>query len=194
MQMDEGVSDKKKLRRGAHARAAESGVERHRLDQEICRRFLEAFPPDPTKSLSFFWPLARECDTRAIAETCHDMGMTCALPVIRSDKHGLTFRIWKRGSPMVKSRFGTMEPTPDAGEIIPDIMLVPLVMVDMNGTRLGRGAGHYDATIGPMRSEKGVLAIGVAYDWQVSEDTLPIEDHDQRLDGLVTPTRVFLFS
>lgn len=191
--MDEHPTEKKRLRRGAHARAAESGAERHRLDREICRRFLEAFPPDPTKSLSFFWPLARECDTRPIAETCHDFGMDCALPVVRSDGHGLIFRRWVRGGTMMRSRFGTMEPRDDVPELVPDILLVPLVMIDMRGTRLGRGAGHYDATIGPLRKKKSVLAIGIAYDWQVSEDPLPAEGHDERLDGLVTPTQVVLF-
>lgn len=191
--MNDRGSEKKRLRRGAHSRAAESSVERHRLDRELCARFLDAFPPDATKSLSFFWPLARECDTRPIAEACHDMGMTCALPVIKRDSHGLKFRRWVRGAPMMKSTFGTMEPLDDAAEIQPDIMLVPLVMIDVHGNRLGRGAGHYDATIGPMRKEKDFLAIGIAYDWQLSEEPLPSEAHDARLDGLVTPTQVILF-
>lgn len=191
--MDDLPSEKKRLRRGANSRAAESGPERARLDREICRRFLDAFPPDATKSLSFFWPLARECDTRAIAETCHDSGMTCALPVIRKDGHGLIFRTWKRGAPMVKSRFGTMEPRDDAPEIDPDILLVPLVMIDRHGTRLGRGAGHYDATISPLRAKRDIMAIGIAYDWQLSEDIIPTEGHDQRLDALVTPSQVMFF-
>lgn len=191
--MDEQPSEKKRLRRGAHSRAAESGAERHRLDRELCQRFLDTFPPDVTKTLSFFWPLARECDTRGIAEACHDMGMTCALPVIRTDAHGLIFRQWTRGAAMRKSTFGTMEPTSDAPKVEPDILLVPLVMIDLTGVRLGRGAGHYDATIGPLRKKRPVLAIGIAYDWQVSEEPLPREGHDERLDGLVTPTRVILF-
>lgn len=191
--MDDHGSEKKRLRRGAHSRAADSSVERHRLDRELCSRFLDTFPPDPAKTLSFFWPLARECDTRLIAESCHDSGMACALPVIRRDKHGLKFRRWVRGAPMTKSTFGTMEPLPDAAEILPDIMLVPLVMIDVHGNRLGRGAGHYDATIGPLRKKKSILAIGIAYDWQLSEELLPAEDHDARLDGLVTPSQVILF-
>jgi len=173
---------------------ADSSAARHELDAAICKRFLETFPPDPQKVLSFFWPLARECDTRLIAETCGDMGQICALPVVRTDGHGLIFRQWRRGTQVVRSSFGTMEPTADSAELEPDIMLVPLVMVDLHGTRLGRGAGHYDATIGPLRKKKNFLAIGIAYDWQVADDeALPHESHDQRLDGVVTPTRVLLF-
>jgi 5-formyltetrahydrofolate cyclo-ligase len=191
--MDTHISDKKVLRRGAHSRAAESTVERHRLDRELCERFLRAFPPDPTKYMSFFWPMPRECDTRPIAEACHDMGMTCALPVIRKDGPGLKFRIWQRGAPMMKSSYGTMEPLESVPEIQPDLMLVPLVMADLHGTRLGRGAGHYDATINTLRKARDVFVVGMAYDWQLSEDPLPREGHDQRLDGLVTPSRVILF-
>lgn len=185
--------NKIKLRRQAHA-LADSSAARHRLDADICKRFIEAFAPDPKKILSFFWPMARECDTRLIAETCSDMGMVCALPVIRTDGHGLVFRQWMRGGPMVRSKFGTMEPTADAPELVPDVMLVPLVMIDLHGTRLGRGAGHYDATLADLRQKKNFMAIGIAYDWQVSDDeALPLESHDQRLDGVVTPTRVLLF-
>lgn len=187
------LSEKKRLRRGVNTLGGDSGAERHRLDRELSHRFLDAFPPDATKTLSFFWPLARECDTRPIAESCHDNGMTCALPVIRKDGHGLIFREWHRNTPMVKSTFGTMEPKSGTPEVQPDIMLVPLVMVDLQGTRLGRGAGHYDGTIGPLRKVKSFLAIGICYDWQVSEEPLPMEEHDQRLDGLVTPSRVILF-
>lgn len=189
----EHASEKQRLRRGANVAGGDAGAERHRLDRELCERFLNAFPPNADLTLSFFWPLARECDTRPIAEACHDMGMRCALPVIREDGLGLKFRNWVRGAPMMRSRFGTMEPLPDAPEVEPNIMLVPLVMVDMHGTRLGRGAGHYDATLANMRPQRDVMAIGIAYDWQISEDTLPLESHDQRLDGFVTPTRVILF-
>lgn len=184
---------KKQLRRGIFTGGFESAADKHAHDADLAKRFLSAIPPDPAKTLSFFWPLAKECDTRPIAEACAAAGMACALPVIRSDRHGLIFREWKPDAPMVKSSFGTMEPVSSAAEIAPDIVLVPLVMVDLHGTRLGRGAGHYDATLAGLREKKNILAIGVAYDWQVSEDSLPAEEHDQRLDGLVTPTRFILF-
>ncbi|NBX67294.1 MAG: 5-formyltetrahydrofolate cyclo-ligase [Proteobacteria bacterium] len=186
-------SQKKLLRRGANSHGLDSAAERHRLDREMCDRFISAFPPDKSKVLSFFWPLAKECDTRPIAEAYHAAGAPCALPVIRTDARGLVFRSWSPDTPMAKSSFGTMQPTEKNPELVPDILLVPLVMIDLNGTRLGRGAGHYDATLGPLRKTKNILAIGVAYDWQVSEDALPREEHDERLDGLITPTRVILF-
>lgn len=191
--MDDHDSEKRKLRRGAHARAAESSLERKKLDRDLCQKYLEAFPPDPEKTLAFFWPLARECDTRMIAETCHDMGMPCALPVVTGPRN-MVFRQWRRDSTMMKSRVGTLEPRTDAPIIQPDIVLVPLMMVDMKGTRLGRGAGYYDSALAALRKTHDFMAIGIAYDWQLTEDPIPAEDHDQRLDGLVTPTRVMLFA
>jgi len=188
------ITEKKRLRRGANAQGLENASARHRLDAEICERFLNTFTPDTSKSMSFFWPLARECDTRAIAEACHKAGMATTLPVIRTDAHGLLFRRWTPDSAMIRTSFGTLQPLDDAEELQPDIMLVPLVMVDLHGTRLGRGAGHYDATLGPLRRLKNIMAIGIAYDWQVSEDPLPREAHDERLDGLITPSRAIVFA
>jgi 5-formyltetrahydrofolate cyclo-ligase len=139
--------------------------------------------------------MARECDTREIAEKYAAAGVTCALPVIKTQSHGLLFRQWWPEGTMVKSSFGTFEPCAEHEELKPDIILVPLVMVDTHGTRLGRGAGHYDATLAALRRDRAneILAIGVAYDWQVSQDALPHEVHDERLDGLVTPTQFILF-
>lgn len=193
MPLSDHISQKKLLRRGANSRGVESAADRHRMEAELCARFLGAFPPDPSKVLSFFWPLAKECDTRPIAAACVAAGMRCCLPVIRKDGHGLIFRQWTPDAPMAKSSFGTMQPTETCAELVPDILLVPLVMADLAGTRLGRGAGHYDATLGPLRAKKNILAIGIACDWQVSEEPLPREEHDETLDGLVTPTRVILF-
>lgn len=194
--MTDPAERKKLLRRAANAGGDLSG-DRARLDAAMCARFIEAFPPDPSKALSFFWPLARECDTRPIAMACVAAGMVCALPVVverQSLREGLTFRRWDMDARLMRSPLGTMEPVADHPAVVPDLMLVPLVMADLRGTRLGRGRGYYDATLAALRARKAdLLAIGVAYDWQVSEDPLPCEPHDQRLDGLLTPTRCLLF-
>lgn len=69
-------------------------------------------------------------------------------------------------------------------------MLIPMLMADTHGNRLGRGAGHYDATLATRRPDN---AIGIIYDHQLYDGILPHEPHDARLDILLTPTQTLRF-
>jgi len=46
---------------------------------------------------------------------------------------------------------GIREPIPDAREVDPDILIVPLAAFDRAGHRIGYGAGYYDMTICALR-------------------------------------------
>ena len=62
-----------------------------------------------------------------------------------------------------------------------EVVIVPGLAFDLEGYRLGRGGGFYDKFL-PLLN---CLKIGVAFDFQVVEK-LPREDHDAKLDFLVT--------
>ena len=53
------------------------------------------------------------------------------------------------------------------------------------------GGGYYDATIQSLRKNKSFLAIGLGYDKQEVEN-LPISNHDQKMDLIVTEKRIML--
>jgi 5-formyltetrahydrofolate cyclo-ligase len=76
-------------------------------------------------------------------------------------------------------------PTVPVSEL--DLILVPgLAFGASDGSRLGRGGGYYDRFL----ASPGLRArrIGVACDWQVS-DRVPCEDHDIRVQELITEAR-----
>ena len=83
--------------------------------------------------------------------------------------------------------FGILQPEASAGELVPDVLFVPLVGFTAAGNRLGQGGGHYDRWLG---EHPAALAIGLAWDVQLCE-TLPTEPHDVPLDAVVTPTRIY---
>ncbi|WFW29810.1 MAG: 5-formyltetrahydrofolate cyclo-ligase [Wolbachia endosymbiont of Menacanthus eurysternus] len=72
--------------------------------------------------------------------------------------------------------------------IIPDIIITPVIAFDDHFNRLGFGSGCYDFVIKELRS-LGKIFIGVAYERQYCK-ILPIEEHDQKLDIIITETRV----
>jgi 5-formyltetrahydrofolate cyclo-ligase len=65
-----------------------------------------------------------------------------------------------------------------------DLVVVPAVAVDRQGTRLGRGGGSYDRALARLGS--GVLVVATIFDGELV-DRLPAEDHDRRVGGIVTP-------
>lgn len=181
------MTDKQTLRQMALINRASSPLD----DAALTARFLSAFPPSPDAVLAFFWPMKGEPDTRNIAAAYNAAGATCVLPCVRTDgKHGLVFRKWAHDTELVKTKFGTLEPQ-DTQILTPTHMLIPMLMADTHGNRLGRGAGHYDATLATARP---IHAIGTVYDHQIYQGNLPHEPHDQPLDMLITPTQFLRFT
>lgn len=83
-------------------------------------------------------------------------------------------------------RYRIHEPSPDhpVAEISDlDVVLVPAVAFDRQGGRLGFGRGYYDAALRPHPKP---LRIGVGYHFQLL-DRLPVQDHDEPVDVVVTP-------
>jgi 5-formyltetrahydrofolate cyclo-ligase len=80
-------------------------------------------------------------------------------------------------------------PAVPAGDI--DLVAVPGVAFDPEGHRLGRGRGHYDATLA--RLPRRTYRVGLAFESQLVP-AVPREPHDERLDAVVTEARVLLGS
>ena len=62
-----------------------------------------------------------------------------------------------------------------------DLFFVPGLAFDHQCRRLGRGAGFYDRVL----SGSKALKIGVSWSLQVSEEPLPEQEHDVRMDACV---------
>ncbi|MGP9556625.1 5-formyltetrahydrofolate cyclo-ligase [Psychrobacter sp. AOP7-A1-24] len=75
-----------------------------------------------------------------------------------------------------------------------DVVICPLVAVDLNGNRMGMGGGFYDTTLGKgsRSGAKKPLKIGWCYDFQVVEQ-LARQPWDVPLDGLITPSGIRWF-
>ena len=108
-----------------------------------------------------------------------------ALPVA-VDRHApLKFRLWKPGDPLVPDAFGIPAPPPAAEEVLPNLIITPLLAFDRKGGRLGQGAGHYDRTLMNLRRQRPVFVLGVAFAGQ-ELPVVPTASHDERLDAIVT--------
>jgi 5-formyltetrahydrofolate cyclo-ligase len=91
---------------------------------------------------------------------------------------------------LVLGRWDIQVPPAEAPEVLPDVLLVPLLAFDREGFRLGYGGGFYDRTLEKLRALKEVTAIGIAYAGQ-EMDTVPRDEFDQRLDWIMTEKETF---
>ncbi|MFN2536888.1 MAG: 5-formyltetrahydrofolate cyclo-ligase, partial [Mycobacteriales bacterium] len=64
-----------------------------------------------------------------------------------------------------------------------DVVLVPALLVDRAGFRLGKGAGCYDRALPRARG----LTVALLHDHELV-DALPSEPHDVRVDAVATPS------
>jgi 5-formyltetrahydrofolate cyclo-ligase len=149
-----------------------------------------AFPiPVAGATVSGFMPLKAEINPIPLMQKLFEAGARLALPAVRGRGKPLAMRGFAFGDPLVSGMWGIREPKPDAPEVLPDILLVPLIAFDRKGHRIGYGAGYYDLTITSLRAQKIVLAVGIAFAAQEIAQ-VPATARDARLDLVLTEREV----
>ena len=135
--------------------------------------------------VSGFMPLKSEISPLPLMHKLAGDGAQLALPRIVSRGSPLSMRAWEFGAPLDRGQWGIREPTLDAPEVEPDILLVPLLAFDRAGYRIGYGAGYYDMTLARLRARKSVTAVGIAFAAQEVPE-IPKTPGDERLDLVLT--------
>jgi 5-formyltetrahydrofolate cyclo-ligase len=146
----------------------------------------------PGITVSGYSPLKSEISPLPLMRRIADAGSALALPVVVGRGEPLIMRAWSPGAPLASGVWGIREPTVEAPEVFPDILLVPLLAFDRTGHRIGYGAGYYDMTIAALRTRKPVVAIGIAFAAQ-EIDAVPATPRDVRLDLMLTEREVIDF-
>ena len=95
--------------------------------------------------------------------------------------------IWREAPAVEPSPWGVLQPAADAAPLAPDTVLVPLVLADRRGTRIGHGKGHYDRALAHLREGGRVFTIGLAWEPQIVDEALAPDRWDVPLDAIATP-------
>jgi 5-formyltetrahydrofolate cyclo-ligase len=148
---------------------------------------------EPGMIVSGYWPMRSEVDVRPLMAALADRGARLCLPAIL-DRQTIVFREMKHGGEMIEMGFGTWGPRPDAPELVPQLMLVPLAAFDARGHRIGYGAGYYDRAIERMRAQGNApRLVAIAFDCQ-EVDKVPDQPHDIQLDEILTESGLRAFA
>ncbi len=177
--------EKAKLRSAALERRDSLAAAARAAAAEIVASRPLPVPVPPGAVVSAYWPIRSEINPLPLLRRFAQAGGQLALPTIVARGKPLCFRAWTFGEELNRGQWGIREPNPDAPELHPDILIVPLAAFDRRGYRIGYGAGYYDLTLNALRAMKPITAIGLAYAMQ-QIDAVPALPHDARLDLVLT--------
>lgn len=153
-----------------------------------------AFPiaVKPGVIVSGFMPMRSEINPLPLMRKLAEAGARLALPAIAGRGLPLIMRAYAFGDELARGQWDIREPKPDARQVDPDILIVPLAAFDRHGHRIGYGAGYYDMTLHALRAKKPVTAVGLAYAAQEIAQ-VPATPRDERLDFVLTEREVIDF-
>lgn len=181
-------------RRILDLRESLSSEEARRESLAVCERLVNHPAFNEGETILFYYPFRKEVDVRPAMEEAWTAGKRVVLPKADPGTRSLAFYRVEREEPLVSGAYGIPEPPGrESARISPeaiDVVVVPGVAFDERGYRLGYGGGYYDRFFS--RHPGPFKRIGVGYSFQVVPTVFP-EVHDQRLDGLITPSGILSF-
>ena len=179
------VTQKQALR--AEGKQKRRMLDRTDADRRILQRLLKTEEFRRSDLLLCFVSVASEADTRPLLAHCFVTGKRVAVPRCEADgvMHFHEIRSLDSLSP---SAFGI--PEPDASAPIPEcsektLCVVPGLLFDRTGHRLGYGGGYYDRFLAAFPG----VTVGLCYEALLCE-RLPHEPFDRKVSKIITEERI----
>lgn len=134
-----------------------------------------------------------EVDTRAVIESALASGKRVAVPRVLPHKHKMDFYEIDGMGDLEEGFKGILEPRRGVSsplgtvDLLGSVCLVPGLVFDAEGHRIGYGGGYYDCFLQFYPGDK----IALARSTQVSSNPLPAESCDVPVDFIVTDSGVW---
>lgn len=189
--MDTAALEKQRLREERlAAREALSEQERSVLDDYITQKLLATSEYAEATTVLTYVSVSSEVSTRMFIECALRDGKTVAVPRCLPG-HCLEFAAITSLDQLTAAPFGLLEPPKELQALTEEqmdasICIVPALLVDTKGYRLGYGAGFYDRFLSTYPGKK----ICLAYQQNLSRTTLPHTAFDVAVDVVITESDV----
>lgn len=189
--MDTVALEKQRLREERlAARETLSEQERCALDDHITQKLLATSEYVEATTVLTYVSVSSEVSTRMFIECALRDGKTVAVPRCLPG-HCLEFVAIASLEQLVAAPFNLLEPAKELPAVTEDqknnsICIVPALLVDTKGYRLGYGAGFYDRFLSTYPGKK----ICLAYQQSLSRTTLPHTAFDVAVDVVITESEV----
>ena len=111
------------------------------------------------------------------------------VPVIDREKKEISLSHLKDWKELSSGAYGILEPKKEFLRIGKyddvELIIVPGIVFDERGNRIGYGGGYFDRLLRKMKAKK----VALAYDFQILKE-IPNEEHDVRMDVIVSEKRI----
>lgn len=170
-EIDSPQVERDNLRRQLVTRRKEmSGQEVDKQSKQICKRLEQLQPLARAQVIMGYSSIRNEVNLIPWLQQLKEQGRTILLPRVQGNCiEAIKLQDW---TDMDSGSFGIREPRGeafDAGKI--EVVLVPGLVFDANGYRLGYGKGYYDRFL--PRLNQQCFKCGVCYEYQVVDSVFP---------------------
>ena len=196
MQADDNIADQKKMLRKQAAATRKIAADTSPNASELLATseiYGQIMQPNVPRLVAGYWPIRTEIDPVPLMQALKRNGSGLCLPSTPQEGLPLRFHSWS-GDPdeLGDGPYGTRQPDPMLPEVLPDLVLAPLLAFDKACWRLGYGGGFYDRTLAAFdRLNHRAKIIGLAYAQQMV-DSVPTGIYDRQLNGIMTEQGLFL--
>lgn len=178
-------------------RKANSTEEMTFMSQQITDLFFQNFDLLEVKYLHIFLPIIKhnEINTWLIVRYLQKKfsEITIVIPKIVPEKLALENYLFNEKK-LIENHWGILEPVGENQEkILPeniDLVMIPLLVFDENGNRVGYGKGFYDRFLQQCKPE--TLKIGVCLEEPI-EMIEDVNEFDIKMDFCITPNKIYKF-
>ncbi|MCI9627378.1 MAG: 5-formyltetrahydrofolate cyclo-ligase [Clostridia bacterium] len=160
--------------------------QRTKWSRDICALLHSCPKLKQAKTVAAYYPLGSEVDLRPLLEQLAQEGKRLALPISYSG--GVMVFHEAKLETLEQGLYGIFQPPECSAVIVPekiDGMLVPGVVFDSMGGRIGYGKGYYDRILQQYHG----WTMGICYAAQMTENVFS-QPHDVPLQYLVNETGI----
>ena len=160
------------------------------MDDKIYNKLITSDLYIKAKNIFIYLSFGSEIQTNNIITKALRDGKEVYIPkVYKKNKLMKAVRL-KSFNDLKENSMGILEPIDDSnyiGKREIDLILVPGVVFDLNGNRIGYGGGYYDRYLQDIKEIRNKVVL--AYDLQIVDSINP-DIHDIAFDYIITNTRL----
>ncbi|WP_069096169.1 5-formyltetrahydrofolate cyclo-ligase [Methyloligella halotolerans] len=157
--------------------------------RQIIEKLNQFLPIVKDLTVSGYWPCKGEPDLRPWLKSLHRGAGRAALPVVVAKNKPLDFRAWRDGDPLERGVWNILHPA-QGSDVLPDVIIAPLVGFDTSGYRLGYGGGYFDRTLAALENRPVIVGVGYG---ESKLRTIHPQAYDIPMDVVITQTEILTF-
>ncbi len=162
-------------------------------DERICRNILSSAAYRYADIVLMFYPMKGEVDIFPIMEAALASGKRVAFPRCKAEDRSMIFHFVTSKADFEEGAYGIMEPKPELPAFKTEmtekenvLCLVPAIVYDRKGYRVGYGGGYYDRFFGKTRP----ASIGIVYEEFILKN-VPHGRYDITVDVVVSERGIY---